>query len=160
MIGRLGEQWRLRSRREQWLLLVMAALFALTFAWAGVIRPLGDRLADARERHGRAVIALASVRTQADAVLLLQRAGALAAGADTAALLGRAAKQAGFTAATVTPTGPASATVSIAAVRAPAFFGWVANLQRQDGLIVDQLSAHTNSDATLAVELGVRARSR
>jgi general secretion pathway protein M len=158
MIARMQAWWRLRSAREQRLLLVMAALFAIVFAWAGIVRPLGDRLADARSRHERAVIALAAAREQADLIASAQRTAVPPQGMPVAELVDRAAKDAGFSAASITPEGTTRASVSIAAVRAPAFFGWVADLQRRYGLIVDRLRARTNSDATLTVELSVRGR--
>lgn len=158
MIARIQSWWRLRSPREQRLLLVMLAMFAIVFAWLGVIRPLGDRLADARGRHERAVLAVAAAREQADLIAAMQRAAPPPQGLPVSELVDRAAKEAGFSAAAVTPEGPTRASVSIGAVRPQAFFGWVAELQRRHGLIVDRLSARTNSDATLAVELSVRGR--
>ncbi|MDB5684066.1 MAG: ral secretion pathway protein [Sphingomonas bacterium] len=159
MIARLTSWWRLRDRREQRLLLIMIALFVIVFAWLGVVRPLGDRLADARERHGRAVLALAAAQDQAERIVALQRSARPPQGLPVGELVSRAAAEAGFTAATVTPAGATAAAVSIPAVRTQAFFAWVADLQRRYGLIVQQLSARTNSDATLAVEVSVRGRA-
>jgi general secretion pathway protein M len=158
MMTRISDWWRLRSPREQRLLLVMAALFVIVFAWLLVIRPLGDRLADARERHGRAVVALAAMRDQADAITRLERGGVAAPGVGVTDLIATAAKEAGFADAAITPEGTGGARVTIAAARAQAFFGWIADLQRRHGLVVDQLSVRTNGDATLAAELSVRAR--
>jgi general secretion pathway protein M len=158
MIVRFSDWWRLRNPREQRLLLVMAALFLVVFAWLLVIRPLGDRLADARERHGRAVLALAAIRDQADAIARLERGGPAAAGGAVTDLVSMAAREAGFADAAIVAEGSGGARVSIAAARAQAFFGWIADLQRRHGLIVDQVSVRTNSDSTLAVELSVRGR--
>lgn len=157
MTARMMEWWRLRSPREQQLLLVMAGLFAIVFVWLGVLRPVGDHLGEARGRQGRAVIALAAARAQADAIVALERGGTPASGVTIPELVDRAAQEAGFSAVTVTPEGE-GAHLTIAAVRAQAFFGWIANLQRRHGLIVEQLSVRTNSDATLAVDLGLRGR--
>jgi len=158
MMNRISDWWRLRSPREQRLLLVMAALAAIVFAWLLVIRPLGDRLSDARERHGRAVLALAAVRDQAEAIARLERGGPAVPGIAVTDLVATAAREAGFADAAVTAEGPGSARVTIAAARAQAFFGWIADLQRRHGLVIDQLSVRTNSDATLAAELSVRGR--
>jgi len=158
MIARFADWWRLRSPREQRLLLVIAALFVIVFAWLLVIRPLGDRLADARERHGRAVLALAAMRDQADAIARLERGGIATPGIAVTDLITTAAREAGFADAAVAPEGTRGARVTIAAARAQAFFGWIADLQRRHGLVVDQLSVRTNGDATLAVELSVRGR--
>jgi general secretion pathway protein M len=158
MMTRIADWWRLRTPREQRLLLVMAGLFGIVFAWLLVIRPLGDRLADARERHGRAVLALAAMRDQADAIARLERGGPTSIGLAITDVVTTAARGAGFADAAITPEGVGGARVTIAAARAPALFGWVADLQRRHGLVVDRLSVRTNSDATLAVELSVRGR--
>lgn len=160
MIARAFAWWRLRSPREQRLLLVMAALFVVLVAWAGVVRPLGDRLADARAHHARAVLALAAARDAAEAIAGLDRAAGPSTNVAVTDLVRRAAVDAGFAAATVTPAGAAGASVAIPAVRPAAFFGWVGDLRGRYGLVVDQLSARANSDATLAVDLNVRARGR
>ena len=47
-----------RSLREKRLLLVMGALLVVTLLWGGLLRPLGDGLSSARERHADAVIRL------------------------------------------------------------------------------------------------------
>ena len=159
MIDRFRGWFAQRSVREQRLLLAMGALFLIVFVWIGLFRPIGDRLSDARERHGQAVIALAATRAQADLILSLQRAAApLQPGVALDELVKRAAAEGGFTAAAVTADGAGRANISIGAVRPPAFFGWLADLQRRYGLVVDRLSVRTNGDATLSVELGVRGR--
>lgn len=158
MTASLIDWFRGRTPREQRLLLVMAGLFLIVFAWLLVIRPLGDALSDARERHGRAVIALAATRDQADAIAALQRGIRPVPAGSIVDLVTSAAAQGGFSAATVTAEGGAGARLTIPAVRAPAFFGWIADLQRRTGLVVDQLSVRTNADATLAVELSVRGQ--
>lgn len=159
MIDRLKQYWRLRSVREQRLLLAMLALFAITFVWLGLVRPLGDRLAAARERHAQAVLALAAARGQADAIASLQRGPAPPPGMAVGQIVQRAAADAGFTAAMVTPDGLVRAAVAIPAVRPQAFFGWVAELERRYGLVIDRMNVRTNSDATLGVDLTVRSRS-
>ena len=65
-----------RSLRERRLILVMLALAALTIAWGGVIRPLGDALASARTRHADAVIRLGETRARVEAARLVTRDGA------------------------------------------------------------------------------------
>ena len=158
MIDRIDAWWRLRSVREQRLLLAMGALFAITLLWLGLLRPLGDRLAAARERHADAVLALASARAQADSIIALERRTRTSPGTAVSVLVQGAAHDAGFSEAVVTADGLARANVTIGAVRAQAFFGWIADLQRRYGLVVDRLNVRTNNDATLAVELGIRGR--
>lgn len=157
MTARIQAWWSLRSPREQRLLLVMAALFVLVFAWIGIIRPLGDGLADAQARHGRAIIALAAARDQADAIRALERGAVATPAIALPELVDRAAREAGFPAAVAVPDGN-GARLTIPAVRAQAFFGWVADVERRYGLVVDQLTVRTNADATLAVEVGLRGR--
>jgi general secretion pathway protein M len=158
MKARMIDWFRGRAPREQRLLLVMAGLFGIVFAWLLVLRPLGDNLSDARERHGRAIIALAATRDQAEAIAALQRGIRPIPAGSIVDVVTAAATQAGFAAAVVMAEGGTGARLTIPAVRAPAFFGWIAELQRRYGLVVDQLGVRTNADATLAVELSVRGR--
>ena len=58
MSARLKAQWLARTPRERWLLGVMFALLALVLVWFLILRPLGDMLSAARERHGLAVAGL------------------------------------------------------------------------------------------------------
>jgi hypothetical protein len=50
------------------------------------------------------------------------------------------------------------ATMAFEAVRPQAFFAWVRRVESDRGLIVERLSATTNSDQTLAAEITFRAR--
>ena len=152
--------WRLRSEREQRLLLVMFVLLALVLAWLLVVRPLADALDSARRRHDEAVTALAEARARAGAI----GAAPVVAAPATAPLpvdsyLGRTATEAGFTGARIVAQGPARATVAIDAARPQAFFAWVRALE-QNGLVVESLRARANGDRTLAIEAAFRARGR
>jgi len=160
MKQRLLFWWGLRTTREQRLLLVMAALAALVLIWLLVIRPVGDALADARARHGRAVIALAEAQGQADAIARLEHGGPAPPQIPVNLFVGQKASEAGLTLERIEPQGADRVAITIAAVRPQAFFAWASALERQNGLIVDTLSARTNSDRTLAVEASVRARRR
>ncbi len=152
--------WRGRTVREQRLLLVMAAVIALVLAWLLVIQPLGDSLSAARERHAAVVLRLAEARGQAAAIRTLQAAPAIVLPGPLAAVLGNAATEAGFSAARVEPQGAGAALIVIDSARPQAVFGWVRQMEQRHGLIVDRLSATTNSDQTLAVQVVFRARSR
>lgn len=160
MIERLKPWWSERSPRERVMLLVMAALLAVTLGWLLLIRPMGDAIADARARHDRAVIASGKAGAQAAAIAALERRGTTPPGMPLASLLERKAGEAGFTGARIEAVDGAKATVAINVVRPQAFFGWVSELESRDGLIVDKLAATTNNDATLAVEATFRARGR
>lgn len=160
MIDNLRDWWRLRTLREQRLLLAMVALLVVTFAWLVVVRPVDDALADARARHGRAVIAVADARAQGEAIMRLQRAAALPPSLPINIFVSQKAEEAGFAVARLEPEGANQVQLAINAVRAQAFFPWVAQLERRHGLIVERLVARTNSDATLAVQVTFRTRSR
>lgn len=149
--------WRTRTLREQRLLLAMFGLAALVLAWLAVIRPLSDALSDAKARHNEAVLALADVRAAAEQIRGAQRAPPSGFSAPVDTILSQSANEAGFTVTRVDREGPSQATVIIGAVRAQAFFGWVAQMENR-GLIVDRLAATTNADQTLSVQATFRAR--
>ena len=73
MSARLKALWLARTPRERWLLGVMLALAVLVLAWLLILRPLGDMLSAARQRHGEAVAALGEARSQAAAIAALER---------------------------------------------------------------------------------------
>ena len=58
--------WATRSTREQRLLAVMFGLIALVLVWLLVVRPLGDALDRAKQRHNAAVLALAEARARSN----------------------------------------------------------------------------------------------
>ena len=158
MMDSLKLWWRGRTVREQRLLLAMIALAAIVFAWLLVIRPLGDALSDARERHGDAVVALAEARAQAKLIAGLEREEPAALDGPIDALVGAAASEAGFQVSRIERDGAVAATVVMDAVRPQAFLAWIAQLEER-GLAVERLSASTNSDQTLAVHVTFRARA-
>lgn len=157
MTDRLKTWWIGRTPREQRLLLIMAALAAILIAWLLVIRPLGDALSNARERHASAIIALADARGQADAIRQAEGEAPAALGMPLDVLLSQAAAEAGFPIARLERQGSNQATMTIEAVRPQAFFGWLAELESR-GLIVERLTATTNSDQTLGVQFTLRER--
>jgi general secretion pathway protein M len=157
MIDSLKLWWRTRTLREQRLLLAMIALAAVVFAWLLIIRPLSDTLSGARERHGAAVVALAEVRAKADVIAGLEQREPANLGAPVDTIVGNAATEAGFQVSRIEREGTAQATVVIDAARPQAFFGWLKRLEGR-GLVVERLSATTNSDQTLAVQVTLRAR--
>lgn len=152
----LASWWRLRSAREQGLLLVMFGLLALVLVWLLIVRPLSDALDSAKRRHGEDVTALAEARARAGAGALATAPTATAP-LPVDAYLGRTATEAGFTGARIVAQGPARATVAIDAARPQAFFAWV-RLMEQNGLVVESLRARANDDRTLAIEAALRAR--
>ncbi len=149
--------WKTRTVREQQMLLVMFALIALVLAWLVIIRPLGDALSDARERHNAAVLALADLRAQTAAIKQAQQGTPASLNEPIEALVGRSASDAGFTVTRIEPQGGNTVNLVMDTVRAQAFFGWVGQMESR-GLIVDRLVATPNADQTLSVQVAFRAR--
>lgn len=160
MIERLKPWWGQRTLREQRLLIAMAALLAVTILWLGLVRPMDGALADARARHGRAVLALGEARGRAEAIRRLEGRPAPALPIPLPAFVQQQASEAGFDRARVEPRGGGGAAITIDAVRPPAFFGWIAMLEQRHGLLIDRLVARTNADATLSVQAELRVRGR
>jgi general secretion pathway protein M len=158
MIAGLASWFRGRTLRERRLILVMLALAALLLVWLLVVRPLGDALSAARERHGAAVAALAEARTRADAIGRLEKAPPMPLDSPVASLVGRAAAEAGFRLSRLDPDGDRAVAVAMEAARPQAFFAWVSEMEAGRGLVVERLTATSNSDRTLAVEVVFRAR--
>lgn len=158
MSGSFHNWWQTRTLREQRLLLAMSGLALVVLVWLLVIRPLNDSLAAAKERHTAAVLALADIRAEAAAIRSAQQGPPASLGAPVETVLSQAASEAGFSITRIDPIGSGQATLVMETVRPQAFFGWVAQMESR-GLIVDRLSATTNSDRTLAVQVTFRARS-
>ena len=154
--GRRG-WWEARSLRERRLLTVMAALLALLLVWLLVIRPLSDARAAADARLTAAVTDLARARAEASAV----RQVASPANNNPVPLpvdgfLMESGGEQGFTNLQVVADGASRATISMANVRPPAFFGWIGQLEAR-GLVVESLGATANADQTIAVQAVLRA---
>ncbi|HEY0446639.1 MAG TPA: type II secretion system protein GspM [Allosphingosinicella sp.] len=154
----MRDWWRTRTLREQRLLLAMFGLSAVVLAWLLVIRPLNDALSRARERHGEAVLQLAEARAQVRTVAGLEQSAAPPLTAPLDTLLNQSATEAGFPVARVDREGVNQATLVVPAVRPQAFFGWVGQMEARERLIVERLTATTNSDQTLSVTVTFRAR--
>lgn len=140
--------WRERSLREQRLLLVMAALLAVTILWLGIYRPLQAGLSTSRERHQEAVVRLGEVRAQAEA---LRGGGATRLPAPLADVVTQSASQAGFANATVAPQGDRRVALSISAARPGPVLAWLASLEAR-GVVVERLVARANADPTLTID--------
>jgi general secretion pathway protein M len=151
--------WRTRTLREQRLMLAMFGLLALVILWLLILRPLGDALSRARERHANAAEALAEARGQAALIAQLERSAPTGPAEPIDAVMSRAASEAGFPITRLERDGPATATMVLSAVRPQAFFGWLGQMEGQ-GLIVERLSTTANSDQTLAVQVTLRGRGR
>jgi general secretion pathway protein M len=157
MSARLRALWLARTARERWLLGAMFALAALVLAWFLVLRPLGDALSAARERHGHAVEALAEARAQATAIAELERRRPGDSGRQVETAVAAAASEAGFQLSALQSEGPGRVSLAIGAARPQALFGWIAGLEAQ-GYVVERLSASSNPDRTLSAQILLRRR--
>ncbi|MFN3945451.1 MAG: type II secretion system protein GspM [Allosphingosinicella sp.] len=149
--------WQQRSTRERRLLVGMVVLAVLVLLWLLAVRPLGQGLAEARQRHAVAVLRLAETRAAAEALRQMETAAPAPLGEPVEGLLSRSAAEAGLPIASLTADGPAAARIAIPAARPQAVFAWVADMEAR-GLSVERLSATPNEDRTLAVEATFRAR--
>jgi general secretion pathway protein M len=151
--------WRGRSLREQRMLLALALVAAGVLGWLLILRPLGDSLASARERHHEAVVMLAETRARVEALTnARQGAQPAAAAPPLATLVSGAASEAGFSITRLDSDPAGQVTLAIAAARPQAFFAWVAGLEQRNGVIVERLTASTNTDQTLTVQATFRQR--
>jgi general secretion pathway protein M len=157
MSARLTALWLARTPRERWLLGMMLALVALVLVWLLILRPLGDMLSAARQRHGEAVAALAEARSQAAAIAALERNRPAPFEGPIDSALSAAASEAGFQLSGVQPEGPGRVSIAIGAAKPQALFGWIAALEAQ-GYIVQSLTASSNPDRTLSAQILFRAR--
>lgn len=156
----LKSWWRSRTSREQKLLLAMLALALLVFSWLLIIRPLSDALSRARERHGDAVLAVAEARAQARAIAGLRQSALARPTMPLDSLLNQSATEAGFPVIRVEREGDSQATIAIQPARPQALFAWVNQMEARNGLIVERLTASTNSDQTLQAIVTFRLRQR
>jgi general secretion pathway protein M len=159
MSARFKALWLARTPRERWLLAVMFALAALVLVWFLVLRPLGDMLSAARERHGQAVAALAETRSQAAEIAMLERGGPTVIEGPIDQAIAAAASEAGFQLSALQPQGPGRVSFALGAARPEALFGWIQGLEGQ-GYVVERLSASSNPDRTLSAQVVLRVRGR
>lgn len=159
MMAGFASWWRLRSEREQRLLIVMFVLLGIVLAWLLVIRPLGDTLEAAKRRHAEAVTALAEAKARTQTARPTRGVRSQPPSGPLDRFISRTATEAGFAGARVAGRGGGQVTIAIDAARPQAFFAWVRQMEEQ-GLVVDSLRARANQDRTLAVEAAFRERRR
>lgn len=145
-----------RSLREQRLLLVMAALMAVTLVWLLVIRPIGDALSAERQRHADAVVRLGATAAAVDAIREVRRQPPALTGTLADTVRARAA-EAGFVVASLTEDGPGRVRVGIAGARPAVLVPWLARLEA-NGVLVDAATLTDKGDRTVGVELVLKAR--
>lgn len=146
-----------RSRREKRLLLVMAALALLTAVWAGIIRPVGDGLSDARERHADAVDRFGDTEARVDALHAATLHRPLPLTGTLADTVRARADAAGFTLASLDPAGRDRVRVGIQSARAGALIAWLARAEAA-GILVESATLTDNGDHTVGASLVLRTR--
>lgn len=157
MMGFALPWWRDRTRREQWLLGVMAVLLVIVFVWLGILRPAEEARAAAQARHAAALTSLGEVKAMGAAIRVAEARGG--AGVPVTELIGQRVRETGLTAGAIESSGDGRVTVRVAAVRPQVMLRWIAELEARDGVIVEHVSMTRNNDATVAVDLTLRARA-
>lgn len=158
MSERFKAWWTLRTLREQRMLLVMFALMGATLAWLLIIG-IGNAVADARERHSRAVVDHARVAAKVEALRDYRKSAPSPLAAPIDVVVSQSAAEIGFVLVRAEPEEGDRVNIAIASARPQAFFGWLTDLERR-GIIPERLVARANSDRTLGIEATLRGRGR
>jgi general secretion pathway protein M len=148
MIGELRQWFAERSRREQLMLMILAAFALPILAWLLIIRPISSAYdtaltehLEAIDRHGR-VLALA----EGPAPSSRPRAG----GGDLQLLVTESAAAAGLALQRAEPSGPDAIDISMAGGRAPGYAQWLQSLEGQ-GLRIGQVSMAPAPDGSVTL---------
>lgn len=148
-----------RTARERQMILVMLALFALVILWAGIIRPVTDGLASARDRHGDAVLRLADAERQVAAVKALNQDRPAPLGQPLGDYIRQSAGNAGFALSNVATPSDARIDLTIATARPGALFHWIADIEAA-GVVIDTIHVTDNGDRTVAAQMTLLARGQ
>ncbi len=146
-----------RSLREKRLLLVMGALLSVTIVWGLVLRPLGDAMSTARERHAAAVIRYGETAVRIDALKEARAARIAPLTGTLADTIRLRAEEAGFPIASLDPDANGAVRVAIQSARGAALTAWLARLERA-GIVVQSATLTDNGDRTVAARLLLRSR--
>jgi general secretion pathway protein M len=147
-----------RSLRERRLLLVMAALAAITLVWAGIVRPVRDALSAARERHAAAAVRLGETRTAIDSIRTVRALRAQPLAGALQDVVRAEADQAGFALETLEPQGTQRVRTTIRSARPGALTTWLARLERI-GILVETATLRDNGDRTVGVDLLLKVQT-
>ncbi|PZQ61100.1 MAG: general secretion pathway protein GspM [Sphingomonas taxi] len=145
-----------RSLRERRLLLVMAALAAVTLLWGVLILPVRNGLSSSRARYTDAVVRLGAAQAGLVQVKALQRRSTPLA-APLADVVRQRADAAGFALASLDVEAPGRIRTSIATARAGALMQWLAGLEA-DGVLVDSLSVSGSGAGSVTAQMTLRTR--
>lgn len=149
--------WIERSLREKRLIAVMCALLVVAVIWLGVIRPLGDGLSSAEQRHADAVIRLGQTQAAVDAIREAQRNRPPPLTGTFADAVRARATEAGFEIASLSEDGPDRVQLAIGGARPAALVPWLARLER-GGVLVDTATLTDKGDRTVGVQLVLKRR--
>ena len=155
MIENLMRWYRDRSAREQMMLCVMMALLVAVIGWIGILRPVNAGLELSKANHELAIARLERVR--GDALALESRGAVVSEPAQ--AVITRLATDAGFSPTRIDPGADGRVLFALASAKPIALNRWLEALDAQ-GIFVEQISIRPNSDATLAVDATLRARTK
>lgn len=138
MIVRIREWYGARTKREQLLVMLMAAIALPLLAWLLIVMPLGKAQDEALEKHLQAVDRNGRVAALAEAIKAQPARSGVARNVDLQLVVTEAAGLAGVTLAEAAPAGPDAVTVSIDNSTAAAAGEWVRSLEAR-GLVVEEL---------------------
>lgn len=147
-----------RSLRERRLLLIMGALAVLTLIWAVVIRPVGDGLSSARERHANAVTRLGETEATVALLRAAQRSRPAPLTGALADIVRVQADMAGFSLTSLDQDGADRVRIAIPSARPGALTAWLAKLER-GGILVDSVTMTDKGDRTVSVTMTLKARA-
>jgi general secretion pathway protein M len=152
--------WHGLTRREQLLLMVALILFAFVLGWLGIIKPLQSARADSAARLAAATADLGEITAQTPMIRAAEARVRGAGAASTIETVRRRVAEAGMTVEGIADDGAGRVTLRIPAIKPAAFLKWIADIETNDGVVVDQLKITRNGDATIAVDLGFRGASQ
>lgn len=155
MIANLTSWFVSRTKRERYMLLVMAGLMAVVIVWLGIILPVNDALASAKRRHAEALATEATIGRQV--AIRSLRGSTVRLSAPLATVVTQLASEAGFTGAQVNPVGREAVDVAIPAARPQALFAWLEDLRGRDIFPVS-LAMRAAEGQTVSVEMRLKGR--
>lgn len=158
MIVHFRAWYRARSRREQRLLQLMAAIVIPLLVWLLLVRPLSNAYDQALQRHLQAVDRNGRVKALA-ARASGGDANAPAAVPDLALFLSDSARQRGIAAEGRAASAPGSAVISIASSSAPTALEWLRGLET-DGYRVSEVRIAPTGGGAVAVTATVSGRAQ
>lgn len=145
--------WQGRDAREQRLLAVLGVLLAAMLVWLAILRPLAAFRESAIERHARVAAMMPSVHAAAAGIAAEDGAPARGDGRAVRDVVAAAANAAGLEFTSTQPE-EGGVLVSIAAVKPTFLFGWIAGLERNEGIVADRVLVQRNDDSTVSAQIG------